>query len=94
MPTAAQLEQIVMNLAVNARDAMPGGGKVTLATVREHVTDARSLELGGIEAGDYARLEVSDTGVGMNEETLAQVFEPFFTTKEAGKGTGLGLAIV
>ncbi|MGO9714460.1 MAG: ATP-binding protein [Polyangiaceae bacterium] len=89
-----ELEQIVMNLALNARDAMPGGGKVTLATVREHVTDARSLELGGIEAGDYARLEVSDTGVGMNEETLAQVFEPFFTTKEAGKGTGLGLAIV
>ena len=89
-----QLEQVVMNLAVNARDAMPNGGTVTLATAREPVTDARSLELGGIEAGEYARLEVTDTGVGMNEATLAQVFEPFFTTKETGKGTGLGLATV
>ncbi len=89
-----QIEQVVMNLALNARDAMPRGGVVTLTTGREQVSDARSLELGGIRAGDYARLDVSDTGVGMSEATLEQVFEPFFTTKEAGKGTGLGLATV
>jgi two-component system cell cycle sensor histidine kinase/response regulator CckA len=89
-----QIEQVVMNLAVNARDAMTSGGVVTLTTGREHVTDARSLELGGIKTGDYARLEVADTGVGMSETTLAQAFEPFFTTKEPGKGTGLGLATV
>ena len=89
-----QIEQIVMNLAVNARDAMSDGGVVTLATGREDVTDARSLELGGIKSGDYAWIEVSDTGVGMSEATLSQAFEPFFTTKEPGKGTGLGLATV
>jgi two-component system cell cycle sensor histidine kinase/response regulator CckA len=89
-----QIEQIVMNLAVNARDAMASGGVVLLKTGREQVTDARSLELGGIEPGDYASMEVSDTGVGMTESVLSQAFDPFFTTKEAGKGTGLGLATV
>jgi two-component system cell cycle sensor histidine kinase/response regulator CckA len=89
-----QLEQVVMNLVVNARDALPAGGTVTLTTGREAVSDARSLELGGLDAGDYARVDVVDTGVGMSEATLAQVFEPFFTTKEQGKGTGLGLATV
>lgn len=89
-----QLEQVVMNLVVNARDAMPAGGAVTLMTAREVVNDARSLELGGVDPGDYARIDVVDTGVGMSEATLAQLFEPFFTTKDPGKGTGLGLATV
>ncbi|HEY2511813.1 MAG TPA: ATP-binding protein [Polyangiaceae bacterium] len=89
-----QLEQVVMNLVVNARDAMPNGGTVTITSARERVSGARSLELGALEAGDYVRLDVVDTGVGMSEATLSQVFEPFFTTKEAGKGTGLGLATV
>ena len=89
-----QLEQVVMNLVVNARDAMPAGGTVTLTTTREEVSDARSLELDGIAAGDYARIEVIDDGEGMDEATLEQLFEPFFTTKDAGKGTGLGLATV
>jgi signal transduction histidine kinase len=89
-----QLEQVIMNLVVNARDAMPRGGVVTITTAEERVNDARSLELGAIRAGDYARVEVADTGTGMSEETLAQIFEPFFTTKEPGRGTGLGLATV
>jgi signal transduction histidine kinase/predicted hydrocarbon binding protein len=89
-----QLEQVVMNLVVNARDAMPGGGAVTIATSREAVSEARSLEVGGVAPGDYVRIEVIDTGVGMDDATLAQIFEPFFTTKEPGKGTGLGLSTV
>jgi signal transduction histidine kinase/CheY-like chemotaxis protein len=89
-----QLEQVVMNLVMNARDAMPDGGTLTLSSGREVVDPGRSLELGAIDPGEYVRLEVVDTGVGMTEATLAQVFEPFFTTKEAGKGTGLGLATV
>jgi signal transduction histidine kinase/CheY-like chemotaxis protein/predicted hydrocarbon binding protein len=89
-----QIEQVVMNLVVNARDAMPNGGAVVVSTARDVVDEARSLELGGLAPGEYARLDVVDDGVGMDEETMAQVFEPFFTTKEAGKGTGLGLSTV
>jgi two-component system cell cycle sensor histidine kinase/response regulator CckA len=89
-----QLEQVVMNLVVNARDAMPAGGTVTVETLRETISLTRSLELGGIEPGDYARLDVSDVGTGMSEETQSQIFDPFFTTKETGKGTGLGLSTV
>jgi two-component system, cell cycle sensor histidine kinase and response regulator CckA len=91
---AGQLEQVLMNLCVNARDAMPAGGRLTIRTERyEHVaTDTDAPE--AMPSGTYARLSVADTGTGMDEETLAKVFEPFFTTKEVGQGTGLGLATV
>ena len=82
-----QIEQVIMNLAVNARDAMPGGGRLTLETVKE--TD----ELGGADI-PYAVLKVIDTGTGMDPLVKPHLFEPFFTTKEVGKGTGLGLSII
>jgi len=89
-----QLEQVVINLATNARDAMPGGGKLNLKT--EHVTiDERHMRKHGHGSpGMYALLTASDRGTGMDRETRAKVFEPFFTTKEIGKGTGLGLSII
>ena len=88
------IEQIIMSLAVNARDAMPGGGVLTLGTRNVSISHSDRGGMPGPEPGEYACLEVSDTGVGMSEETQKRVFDPFFTTKEAGKGTGLGLSTV
>jgi PAS domain S-box-containing protein len=89
-----QLGQIIMNLVVNARDAMPQGGRLTLKTAPVNFTVGCHNRFGLTPPGAYVRLEVQDTGVGMDETTQAHVFEPFFTTKEPGKGTGLGLSIV
>jgi signal transduction histidine kinase len=90
----AQLEQVIVNLAVNARDAMPGGGEIILETSQQRFQDDLIGGREEIKAGDYVLLTVSDRGMGMSPEVLDQLFEPFFTTKEPGKGTGLGLSMV
>jgi two-component system, cell cycle sensor histidine kinase and response regulator CckA len=89
----SQIEQVIVNLAINARDAMPAGGRLTIATSRADLNDGHAHSL-GLTAGPHAVLTVSDNGQGMKPDTQAHIFEPFFTTKEPGKGTGLGLATV
>jgi two-component system, cell cycle sensor histidine kinase and response regulator CckA len=91
---AGQLEQVIMNLVVNAKDAMPHGGKISIRTAAAILDESHRPENNFIKHGPYVMLSVSDTGHGMDRDTQARVFEPFFTTKEKGKGTGLGLSTV
>jgi CheY-like chemotaxis protein len=91
---AGRIEQVLMNLATNARDAMTRGGTLTISTEMVAIDDLFVREHGYGKPGPYALISVSDTGAGMKPETLKKIFEPFFTTKETGKGTGLGLAMV
>jgi two-component system, cell cycle sensor histidine kinase and response regulator CckA len=90
----SQIEQVVMNLAVNARDAMPDGGKLTVKTGNVTAEESAQLAFKGMPAAEYVRIDVGDTGTGIPADIRDKIFEPFFSTKEVGKGTGLGLSTV
>jgi len=91
---AAQMEQVIMNLVFNARDAMPAGGNLTITTANTHLDEAWARRYPGVRPGPHVVLAVRDTGHGMDEHIQASMFDPFFTTKDRSKGTGLGLSIV
>ncbi|MCX7727688.1 MAG: ATP-binding protein, partial [Chitinispirillaceae bacterium] len=87
-----QIEQVIMNMVVNARDAMPDGGNITIETSNLSIDESFTKHNIEMKVGDYVIITISDTGCGMDEQTMTRIFEPFFTTKEEGKGTGLGLS--
>jgi signal transduction histidine kinase/ActR/RegA family two-component response regulator len=89
----SRFEQVIMNLAINARDAMPEGGQLTIELAHLAIEEGSNQETTGLDLGDYVKISVCDTGIGMDEATQYRIFEPFFTTKERGRGTGFGLAI-
>jgi CheY-like chemotaxis protein len=88
------MEQVLLNIVVNARDAMPNGGQLTIRTIDRLISDADAASRAGVQPGRYAELSITDTGCGMTDEVKSHIFEPFFTTKGVGQGTGLGLSTV